>query len=149
MEVGSLRSSTPKRSRHPPSSHAAYEVVALPALNDSWEALFLVIDRIGRAVDGMFTGANSFWTTFFHSEMSGGLLVRPGHVRSEAEVKHELFSPLLQRVAHALSSVTPPEGWEGIVHSSTLHVETVMERRLHTPGAKPRVDYTLVGHVGP
>ena len=55
-------------------------------------------------------------------------------------------------MAHAISSVTPPEGWyggEGIVYSSTLHVETVTERRLHTPGAKHRVDYTLVGHVGP
>ena len=72
VEVGSLRSSTPKRSRHPPSSHAAYEVVALPALNDSWEALFSVIDRIGRAVDGVFTGANPFWTTFTADRDVGG-----------------------------------------------------------------------------
>ena len=72
--------------------------------------------------DGRTTFHNaSFWTTFFHSlliEMSAGLVIRPGRVRSEAEVRHELVSPLLQRVAHCVSSMAAPDGWDrGIVFS--------------------------------
>ena len=33
------------------------------------------------------------------------------------------------------------------VYSSTLYIETQAEARQHTCGAKPRVDYTLVGHI--
>ena len=78
-------------------------------------------------------------------EMSAGLVVRPGRVRSEAEVRHELVSPLLQRVAHCVSSMAAPDGWDGV--SSILNVEKNTEERRHTPGQKPRVDYTLCGHA--
>ena len=92
----------------------------------------------------------SFWTTFFNMlsiEMSAGLVVRHGRTRSEAEVRHELVSPLLRRIAHCVSSMAAPEGWdEGVVYSSHLNVETSTEDRPHTPGPKPRVDYTLCGH---
>ena len=76
--------------------------------------------------------------------------MRQGHVRSEAEVQHKLVSPLLQRFASSMSSVVAPEGWdvdETPVYSSVLNVETASESRPHTPGDKPRVDYTLVGHA--
>ena len=80
-------------------------------------------------------------------EMSAGLVVRHGRARSEAEVRHELVSPLLRRIAHCVSSMAAPEGWdEGVVYSSLLNVETSTEDRPHTPGPKPRVDYTLCGH---
>ena len=83
-------------------------------------------------------------------DMSSGLLVRSGgHQKSEAEVRQELISPLLRRVAHCMSSVVAPEGWNGgPVYSSALNVETNTESRPRIPGAKPRVDYMLVGHDG-
>ena len=64
-------------------------------------------------------------------------------------VRQELISPLLRRVAHCMSSVVAPDGWNGgSVYSSALNVETNTESRPHIPGAKPRVDYMLVGHDG-
>ena len=46
-------------------------------------------------------------------EMSAGFVLRTGHARIEAEVRHELISPLLSRVAHCMSSMNSPEGWDG------------------------------------
>ena len=88
------------------------------------------VDAIGESVGCLFFDGRttflhntSFWTTFFHSlliEMSVGLVVRPGRVRSEAEVRHELVSPLLQ----CMSSMAAPAGWDGgIVFSSIFNVE--------------------------
>ena len=128
-------------------------IVDYPALFKS------VVDTLGEVTELLFTGGpsalihnSSFWTTFFHSlmfDMSSGLLVRSGgHQKSEAEVRQELISPLLRRVAHCMSSVVAPEGWNGgPVYSSALNVETNTESRPRIPGAKPRVDYMLVGHV--
>ena len=83
-------------------------------------------------------------------DMSSGLLVRSGgHQKSEAEVCQELISPLLRRVAHCMSSVVAPEGWNGgPVYSSALNVETNTESRPRISGPKPHVDYMLVGHDG-
>ena len=81
---------------------------------------------------------NSFWTTFLntlHIEMSVGLVVRKGRTRSE------VVSPLLRRLAHYVSSMAAPEGWEGgEVYSSLLNVESCTEDRAHTPG--PSLEWT-------
>ena len=64
-------------------------------------------------------------------------------------MKHELIAPFLKRIAHAVSAVVAPSGWEGgSEFTSLLNVESKTEERRHTRGAKPRVDYTLCGHVG-
>ena len=138
-----------------PSAGRNYQVFPVRALRS--QLVNEVIGTIGKAIDERFSGApptsvlhnDSFWTTFFYTlliDMSGGLLMRPGHVRSEAEVRHELISPLLRRVAHSMSSVAPPEGWHEPAFSSVLNVECATESCLHRRGAKPSVDYTLVGH---
>jgi hypothetical protein len=56
--------------------------------------------------------------------------------KSEADVRHELISPLLKRVARSMSEIvlpaTNPEEQE---YASSLVVESTTERRLH-----PRVE---------
>jgi hypothetical protein len=75
-------------------------------------------------------------------------MMRPGHARSEAEVRYELITPLLRKVAHSVAIAGAPEGWEpGAVFSSVLNVERLTEERLNMRGAKPRVDYTLAGYI--
>ena len=148
--------STPKQQNRPPPSAKKYRVVPLSVLLKSGSTVIpTAVDAIGESVGRLFFDGRttflhnaSFWTTFFHSlliEMSVGLVVRPGR---EAEVRHELVSPLLQRVAHCVSSMAAPAGWDGgIVFSSIFNVEKNTEERRHTPGQKPRVDYTLCGHA--
>ena len=69
-------------------------------------------------------------------------------MRSEADVRCELITPLLRKVAHSIYTVAAPDSSEGgSTFSSLLNVETKTEGRLHSPGAKPRVDYTLMGYV--
>ena len=60
--------------------------------------------------------------------ISGGLL--PCRDRSEVEVRHELLTPLLRRIAYSLSSTEEPEGVEvGSVYWSALEYEYVQDRR--------------------
>ena len=81
-------------------------------------------------------------------DLSGGLLIRKGYERSEADVKHELISPLLKRVAPSMSSILFHMEWNGEAeYASSLIVESSTERRIHRPGAKPSVDYCLVGRT--
>ena len=59
-----------------------------------------------------------------------------------------LDPPLRVATVYISSLVSPNDEWDcGQVFSSALTVESNMERRAHTPGAKPRVDYCLVRHV--
>ena len=75
------------------------------------------LDQVGKALLDFVGGRTglihntSFWTVFSNSliiEMSGGLLIRRGYERSEADVRHELISPLLKRVAHSMSEIVLP-----------------------------------------
>ena len=79
-------------------------------------------------------------------------MVRPGYERTEADVRYQLISPLLKRVAHSMSFLVPPASNEDQdddpVYASSLTVEKATERRIHIPGAKPRVDYCFVGYKG-
>ena len=63
----------------------------------------------------------------------------------------KLISPLLKRVSHSMSSYVAPymecNGKSAAEYASSLIVESSTERRLHTPGAKPAVDYCLVGRM--
>ena len=113
-----------------------------------------LVERLGTAADaftngGPLTHNASFWTVFFRSlivEISGGLL--PCGDRSEAEVRHELLTPLLRRIAYSLSSIEAPEGVEpGSEYWSALEYEYQTEERPSTRGSKPRVDYVMTGQV--
>ena len=61
--------------------------------------------------------------------MSCGLLVRRGYERSEADVRHELISLLLKRVARSMSEIvlpaTNPEEQE---YASSFVVKSTTER---------------------
>ena len=72
-------------------------------------------------------------------ELGEGILVRPGHRHSETEIRHDLITPLLRRMAHSFSTLVPPEGCEGKVKT---------QENSHMPGEKTRVDYLLSGQVG-
>ena len=84
---------------------------------------------------------SSYWSMFFNSllnfiDLSCGLFVDPGRPLSEAEVRHELISPLLKRIAHSIPSIPEPKGIEGKkadepVYTSSLNVEVVTELRLN------------------
>ena len=149
---------TSTRQTKPAPSAKTYVAVPLSVFLQHGSTIIpAAVDAVGESIKRLFFGGQttylhnaSFWTTFFNMlsiEMSAGLVVRHGRTRSEAEVRHELVSPLLRRIAHCVSSMAAPEGWdEGIVYSSLLNVETSTEDRPHTPGPKPRVDYTLCGH---
>ena len=76
-----------------------------------------------------------------------GILVRPGHQHSEAEISHNLITPLLRCIAHSLSAIVPPEGCEG-EFSSALQFEVMTQANPHMAGEKPRVHYLLSGQVG-
>ena len=81
-------------------------------------------------------------------ELSGGLLDRPDHTRTEAEIRHQLITPLLRRIAHSLSSLKAPEGCTaGAENSSGLHFEAKTQEWANVPGAKPCVDYLLTGQM--
>ena len=79
-----------------PSSRT-YEVVSLAGIEAKLqEYLSGVLDSLAEVVDRMFNDTslyNTYWNAFFHTllfNISGGLVVRPGHVRSEAEVRYNL-----------------------------------------------------------
>ena len=96
---------------HPSSRHGAEQP---NSARDSERARLLelctpIIQKLEKEGDklthGPLTHNASFWTTFSRSlvvEISGRLLARPGHQRNEAEVRHELLTPLLRRIAHSL-----------------------------------------------
>ena len=147
--------STPRRTL--PPSAKSYEMFMVESLPAGGKTTFAsILDTLATAVfcdaSAPLLHNTSYWTTFFNSliaEISGGLCIRSGYERSEAEVKHELIAPFLKRIAHAVSAVVAPSGWEGgSEFTSLLNVESKTEERRHTRGAKPRVDYTLCGHVG-
>ena len=154
---GEATTSTPTR---PPSSSRSYDVLPMAALPDKSQSLSSVLAEVGKALLQFVRGPpgnhlphnSSFWTVFFNTliiEMSGGLLIRRGYERSEADIRNELISPLLKRVAHSMSSFVAPMEWDGeSEYASSLVVESNTERRLHTPGSKPAVDYCLVGRTG-
>ena len=68
-----------------------------------------VLDSLAEAVDRVFNDTSlyntSYWNTFIHTllfDISGGLVVRRGHVRSEAEVRYNLINPLLKHVVNSI-----------------------------------------------
>ena len=146
---------TPPRLRVGPPSAKLYDVLPYTECPGPANTVFNVILR---AVEELFSSPDnpmlhnaSFWTTFFHTvviDISVGLMIRQGYVRSEAEVRCKLITPLLRKVAHSISTVSAPDGCEGgSIFSSILNIEPKTEERANFPGAKPRVDYTLMGYV--
>ena len=70
----------------------------------------------------------------------------PGYEWAEAEIRHELITPLLRRIAHSISTMDEPPGCApGSTYSSALHFETKTQEWPHVPGVKPRVEYLLTG----
>ena len=147
--------STPRRTL--PPSAKSYEMFTVESLPAGGKTTFAsILDTLATATGEAFCDASapllhntSYWTNSLIAEISGGLCIRSEYERSEAEVKHELIAPFLKRIAHAVSAVVAPSGWEGgSEFTSLLNVESKTEERRHTRGAKPRVDYTLCGHVG-
>ena len=118
---GEATTSTPTR---PPSSLRSY-VLPATALPDKNQLLSSVLTEVGKALLQFFRGPpgnhllhnSSFWTVFLNTfiiEMSGGLLIRRGYERSEPDIRNELISPLLKRVAHSMCSFLAPNmKWDG------------------------------------
>ena len=152
--------STPQRPWLPPSR---YDVLPISILSDENRVLSSALVQIGKGLLEFVNGRagdqllhnTSFWALFFNAllmEMSGGLLIRGGYQRSEADVRQELISPLLKRVAHSMSSFVAPymeyNEESAAEYASSLIVECNTEIGLHEPGTKPAVDYCLVGRMG-
>ena len=102
-----------------------------PSLSCQLKACFLpVLETVRRGLDALFSGQRflhntSFWARFFQNlvfDLSAGLVVRDnGDQRSEAEVRHQLLTPLLSWAAHYAHIIDKPstvgEG-EGFEYSS-------------------------------
>ena len=110
--------------RKPPPSAKPYLAVLLRKRESVSLVVSVALEALKKGVKNLFVANGetilhnkSFWTTFLntlHIEMSAGLVVRiKGRSRSEAEVRHELVSPLLRRLAHCVSSMAAPVGWGG------------------------------------
>ena len=82
-------------------------------------------------------------------ELSAGLEVHPGPPRNEAEVRHQLLTPLLNKAAHCASMMKAPGDCKGseVEYSSEFNLETKTDSS-GTPGRKPEVNYLLSGYVG-
>ena len=126
----------------PPPSPQTYEVVPVTGLtDDTGTFLASIMDSLGKSTQQWFDGNmhnDSFWTTFFHTlmiELSGGLMECVGHVQTEAEVRYQLITPLLKRIAHSVPMIHNPEGYvdlqDGASYSSLLGYEQITEERLY------------------
>ena len=91
----------------------------------------------------------AFWSQFFQSlvfELSAGLVEPP---RNEAEVCHQLLTPLLNKAAHCSSMMKALGDFEGseIEYSSEFNFEMKTDSS-GTPGWDPEVDHLISGYVG-
>ena len=91
----------------------------------------------------------TFWSKFFQSlvfELSAGLVEPP---RNEAEVRHQLLTPLLNKAAHCSSMMKALGDFQGsdVEYSSEFNFEMKTDSS-GTPGWDPEVDHLLSGYVG-
>lgn len=160
-ETSSPKRRQSSRTAPTPPSSSSYQTLTMSNLNKpSLTLVKSAIENMKCALLRLFTDEvqpvlhnSSYWRTFFNSlfiDLSCGLFVDPGRPLSEAEVRHELISPLLKRIAHSIPYILEPKGIEGDepVYTSSLNVEVVTESRCHVRGAKPRVDYVFSGTRG-
>ena len=124
---------------------------------DNKDFFLPVIDHIKQGFVDLFSNGKeilhnrTFWSQFFNSlvfELSAGL-VHPGPPRNEAEVRHQLLTPLLNKAAHCASMMKAPGDFNGaeMEYSTHFNLETKTDST-GTPGRKPEVDYMLSGYVG-
>ena len=115
-----------------------------------------VLKALKAGIDELFSGRTlhnrSFWTKYLRTlifELSAGLVDQTHRVRSEAELRHELLTPLLLWASHFAHATTAPTAFEGEgFFETTFEFEPITEGRQQRRGRKPQVDYALVGHVG-
>ena len=93
-----------------------------------------------------------FGPNFSHSlvfEFPLGLVVHSGPPKNEVEVRHQLLTQLLNKVAHCASMMKAPSYFKGseIEYSSELNLETKTDSS-GTRGRKPEVNCLLSGYVG-
>ena len=142
-----------------PPSAKKFQLLEIGHLDTDRKDLFLpVIDHIKQGFVELLSNGKeilhnrTFWSQFFHSlvfELSAGLVVHTGPPRNEAEVGHQLLTPLLNRAAHCASMMKAPGDCKGskIEYSSEFNLETKTDSS-GTPGRKPEVYYLLSGYVG-
>ena len=152
------QAAAPKPYPEPPSAKK-FQRYLIEDLDADKKGLFLqVIDHIKQGFLDMFSNGKgvlhntTFWSQFFHSlvfELSAGLVIHRGPPRNEAEVRHQLLTPLLNKAAHCASMMKAPGDFKGseIEYSSEFNLETKTDSS-GTPGRKPEVDYLLSGYVG-
>ena len=86
----------------------------------------------------------AFWSQYFQYlvfELSAGLVVHSGPPRNEAEARHELLTPLLNRAAHCSSIMKALGDFKGseVEYSSEFNFEMKTDSE---------VDHLLSGYVG-
>ena len=152
------KAAAPKPYPKPPSAKQ-FQRDLIEDLDADKKGLFLqVIDHIKQGFLDMFSNGKgvlhntTFWSQFFHSlvfELSAGLEVHHGPPRNEAEVRHQLLTPLLNKAAHCASMMKAPGDFNGaeMEYSSQFNLETKTDST-GTPGRNPEVDYLLSGYVG-
>ena len=139
-----------------PPSAKQFQRYLIEDLDADKNGLFLqVIDHIKQGFLDMFSNGKgvlhntTFWSQFFQSlvfELSAGLVEPP---RNEAEVRHQLLTPLLNKVAHCASMMKALGDFKGseVEYSSEFNFEMKTDSS-GTPGRDPEVDYLLSGYVG-
>ena len=142
-----------------PPSAKKFQLLEIGHLDtDKKDLFFPVIDHIKLGFVDLFSNGKeilhnrTFWSQFFHSlvfELSAGLEVHPGPPRNEAEVRHQLLTPLLNKATHCASMMKAPGDFNGaeMEYSTQFNLETKTDST-GTPGRKPEVDYLLSGYVG-
>ena len=111
-ETSSPKRRQSSRTAPTPPSSSSYQTLTMSDLNEpSLTLVRSAIDNMKGALLRLFSDEvkpflhnSSYWRTFFNSlfiDLSCGPFVDPGRSLSEAEVRHELISPLLKRIAHS------------------------------------------------
>ena len=142
-----------------PPSAKQFQRYLIEDLDADKKGLFLqVIDHIKQGFLDMFSNGKgvlhntAFWSQYFQYlvfELSAGLVVHSGPSRNEAEVRHELLTPLLNRAAHCSSIMKALGDFKGseVEYSSEFNFEMKTDSS-GTPGWDPEVDHLLSGYVG-
>ena len=146
--------SSPARMFSP--SDKKYVVAQIGNVNSDLQGCLLsVLESVRVGLSGLFSGQcvlhdTSFWAWFFQAlvfDLSAGLVVKDNDQRSEAEVRHQLLTPLLSWTAHYAHVTKTPATLEEEVsfeYSSQFDFEVATDHK-STRGRKPQVDYALSG----
>ena len=131
-----------------PPSAKKFQLLEIGHLDLGKKHLFFpVIDHIKQGFVDFFSNGKeilhnrTFWSKFFQSlvfELSAGLVVHTGPPRNEAEVRHQLLTPLLNKAAHCASMMKAPGDFKGseVEYSSEFNLENKTDSS-GTPGRKP------------